>query len=41
MKKHIDTAVKWLVYIYISILPWIIFRKELLFNTEEKKDHAG
>lgn len=37
MKKYIDMAVRWLVYIYISILPWIIFRKELLFNTEEKK----
>lgn len=37
MKKYIDMAVRWMVYIYISILPWIIFRKELLFNTEEKK----
>lgn len=37
MKKYIDRSIKWLVYIYISVLPWIIFRKELYYNTEEKK----
>lgn len=36
MKRHIDNIIRWIIYIYVSIIPWIIFKKDIFYNSDEK-----
>ncbi|MDD6333371.1 MAG: O-antigen ligase family protein [Clostridia bacterium] len=36
MRKYIDSVMRWLLYTYICILPWIVFKKNVYYNSDEK-----
>lgn len=36
MRKYIDSVMRWLLYAYICILPWIVFKKDVYYNSDEK-----
>lgn len=36
MKRHIDNSIRWIIYIYVCIIPWITFKKYIFYNSDEK-----
>ena len=36
MKKYIDSIIRRIIYIYVCIIPWITFKKDIFYNTDEK-----
>lgn len=36
MKRHIDNSIRWIIYIYVCIIPWITFKKDIFYNSDEK-----
>lgn len=36
MKKYIDSIIRWIIYIYVCIIPWITFKKDIFYNSDEK-----
>lgn len=36
MKKYLDNIIKWILYIYICVLPWLFITKDAYYSTDEQ-----